>query len=207
MTDLDLDALEAVARASTHQESWKVTDLRDAPDGHRDCIWIDTDDVATYATVAEMNDEDGLFPLWGIEDATHIAAFDPPTVLALIERVERAEAALPPCDGGCDYNSGPEETCSAHGRPVAEVWQMEGIALRALSAAEERAGQAEARIAAALEGHTEKHGERARFAPGSPYLGEPVPTHWEKYVICDYCKTTWPCKTFTALTVESENAE
>lgn len=67
MTDLDLDALEAVARASTHQESWKVT-------------------------VAEMNDEDGLFPLWGIEDATHIAAFDPPTVIALIERLERAEA-------------------------------------------------------------------------------------------------------------------
>ena len=84
---------------------------------------------------------------------------------------------------------------------------MEGIALRALSAAEERAGQAEARIAAALEGHTEKHGERARFAPGSTYLGEPVPTHWEHYVICDYCKTTWPCKTFTALTVESENTE
>lgn len=67
--------------------------------------------------------------------------------------------------------------------------------------------EAEARIAAALEGHTEKHGERARFAPGSHYLGEPVPTHWEKYVICDYCKTTWPCKTFTALTVESENTE
>lgn len=26
------------------------------------------------------------------------------------------------CDGGCDYNSGPEEDCSLHGRPVAEVW-------------------------------------------------------------------------------------
>jgi hypothetical protein len=30
----------------------------------------------------------------------------------------------PPCGGGCDYNSGPEETCSAHGRPVAEVWAI-----------------------------------------------------------------------------------
>lgn len=30
----------------------------------------------------------------------------------------------PPCDGGCDYNSGPEETCSRHGRPVAQVWAI-----------------------------------------------------------------------------------
>lgn len=29
-----------------------------------------------------------------------------------------------PCDGGCDYNTGPEETCSRHGRPVREVWDI-----------------------------------------------------------------------------------
>ena len=204
MTDLDLDALEATARAVCVPEAWT--------------IWHDLDhqgfktvgDAESYAEMKKTGEADECDPIAHVytdDLAEHIATFDPPTVLALIERLERAEAALPPCDGGCDYNSGPEETCSAHGRPVAEVWQMEGIALRALSAAEERAGQAEARIAAALEGHTEKHGERARFAPGSHYLGEPVPAHWEKYVICDYCKTTWPCKTFTALTVESENTE
>lgn len=53
------------------------------------------------------------------------------TVLALLAALDEAErenerlkAAQPPCDGGCNYNSGPEETCSAHGRPVAEVWSI-----------------------------------------------------------------------------------
>lgn len=35
---------------------------------------------------------------------------------------EQLRAAQPSCDGGCNYNTGPEETCSRHGRPVAEVW-------------------------------------------------------------------------------------
>lgn len=39
-------------------------------------------------------------------------------------RVEQLQGQLPPCDGGCNVNSGPEETCSAHGRPVAEVWEI-----------------------------------------------------------------------------------
>jgi hypothetical protein len=30
----------------------------------------------------------------------------------------------PKCDGGCNENTGPEESCSLHGRPVAEVWAM-----------------------------------------------------------------------------------
>lgn len=28
-----------------------------------------------------------------------------------------------PCDGGCTYD-GPDETCSAHGRPPAEIWAI-----------------------------------------------------------------------------------
>lgn len=50
-----------------------------------------------------------------------------------------------PCDGGCDYNTGPEETCSAHGRPVAEVWEIaQGFARErdAARAALERGGRA-----------------------------------------------------------------
>lgn len=37
---------------------------------------------------------------------------------------EARESALP-CDGGCaGMMEGPQETCSRHGRPVAEVWQI-----------------------------------------------------------------------------------
>jgi len=56
-------------------------------------------------------------------------------------QVEQLQGELPPCDGGCNYNSGPEETCSAHGRPVAEVWDI------AHSFALER-DEAQARLAA-----------------------------------------------------------
>lgn len=90
----DIDALEAVAKAATQQEPWKVTDLRDDPQGNRDCIWIDTDSTSTYATIAEMNDTDGLYPVWGIEDAKHIATFDPPTVLALIAELRQERAKV-----------------------------------------------------------------------------------------------------------------
>lgn len=37
--------------------------------------------------------------------------------------LESLEARYP-CDGGCSYEGGPEETCSAHGRTPAEVWKM-----------------------------------------------------------------------------------
>jgi hypothetical protein len=55
-----------------------------------------------------------------------------------LARAERAEAERDrikaeydqnfPCDGGCSYNDGPEETCSRHGRRVSEVWQMQSDA-------------------------------------------------------------------------------
>lgn len=28
-----------------------------------------------------------------------------------------------PCDGGCNYNDGPEETCSRHGRAPKDLWE------------------------------------------------------------------------------------
>lgn len=37
---------------------------------------------------------------------------------------DRLEANEPPCDGGCNYLEGPEEACSLHGRPTAEVWEI-----------------------------------------------------------------------------------
>ena len=109
-------------------------------------------------------------------------ALTPPTVLALIERLERAEA---------------ERDSTVKEMHARELHHFEEEKLRA---------EAEARIAAALVGHREKRGETPRHADGD-HQAEIEPTRWEYYVICDYCKTTWPCKTFTALTVESENTE
>lgn len=40
-----------------------------------------------------------------------------------------------PCDGGCNYSSGPEEMCSRDGRPVREVW---GIVQRLTGERDER---------------------------------------------------------------------
>lgn len=82
MTDpLDLDALEATARAAT-PGPWFARGLDDEP------------------TVNHEFDTEGHGPGYGAhvypdkpEDAVFIAAFDPPTVLALIERVREAEAA------------------------------------------------------------------------------------------------------------------
>jgi len=50
-----------------------------------------------------------------------LAAHDAEVTEAL--RTEVARLTLP-CDGGCNPNSGPEETCSRHGRKVAEVWEI-----------------------------------------------------------------------------------
>ena len=170
---IKLDDLEATAKAAT-PGPWTLQEESPSMSGQRYTIRQEG------APGIRMS---GYVYGHGTGMAEHIVTFDPPTVLALIERVERAEA---------------ERDSTVKEMHARELHHFEEEKLRA---------EAEARIAAALEGHTEKHGERARFAPGSLYLGEPVPTHWEKYVICDYCKTTWPCKTFTALTVESENTE
>lgn len=73
---LDLDALRAVAEAATSGPwRWSVTgtELR-APSPHNGIALVNA-----FSTGA------------GGPDATHIAAFDPPTVLALIERAEKVE--------------------------------------------------------------------------------------------------------------------
>jgi hypothetical protein len=46
------------------------------------------------------------------------------------------DSKMPKCDGGCNFDTGPEETCSAHGRPVAEVWQIAGDAIERANAAD-----------------------------------------------------------------------
>ncbi len=48
--------------------------------------------------------------------------------MRLANALEAAEARVKgfeanfPCDGGCNYDSGPEESCSLHGRNPADLW-------------------------------------------------------------------------------------
>lgn len=88
--DLNLDALEATARAAT-PGPW----IADPPSA-----W-DTDDVGGYQLQAAVRVKDSGSITWddhGGEvfkpaDAEHIATFDPPTTLALIAEVRRLREA------------------------------------------------------------------------------------------------------------------
>jgi hypothetical protein len=72
------------------------------------------------------------------------------TLRRALERSDRMEAErdalVPKCDGGCSEDDGPQEDCSLHGRPVAEVWAIveEVIAQRdeALAKVERLEGEA-----------------------------------------------------------------
>lgn len=74
MTDARARLDQVNARTNAAEEGpWKVNDLRNAPDGNRDCIWVDVDNGRTYATVAEMDEDEGLRSVWGLPDAEFIA--------------------------------------------------------------------------------------------------------------------------------------
>ena len=80
MTDLDLDALEAVARAATPGPwTYKPTIL-----GLPNTTVMAGDDQLGYMGVGHF-----LAP-----NATHVATFDPPTVLTLIAKLREAEAVI-----------------------------------------------------------------------------------------------------------------
>lgn len=80
MTDLDLTQLRKIAVAATPGPwAWHS---RQTVDGDQ---WA----VFSPRSTALANNNDGWAP-----DAAHIAAFDPPTVLALLDRLEAAEAAI-----------------------------------------------------------------------------------------------------------------
>ena len=88
------------------------------------------------------------------------------------------------CDGGCNYNSGPEETCSLHGRPVAEVWQI----------ASDVAAERDARINALVQ-QVEKVRALHRSDGHEPdNCGQP-----NCFTACDECGDAYPCPTLQAL--------
>ena len=102
----------------------------------------------------------------------------------LVAEIERLQARVGSCDGGCNYNSGPEETCSLHGRPVAEVWQI----------VNDVAAERDARINA-LDGQVEKVRALHRSDGHEPdKCGQP-----NCFTACDECGDVYPCPTLQAL--------
>ena len=83
MSDLDLDAMEAVAQAAT-PGAWEHVraPFRDTA-GHS---------IKQESKVLALVGWEREEPVRAPADAAHIATFDPPTVLALIERLRTAEA-------------------------------------------------------------------------------------------------------------------
>lgn len=88
---LDLDALEATARAVCVPEAWT--------------IWHDLDhqgfktvgDAESYAEMKKTGEADECDPIAHVytdDLAEHIATFDPPTVLTLIAKLREAEAVI-----------------------------------------------------------------------------------------------------------------
>lgn len=82
--ELDLDALERIAQAAT-PGPWR----------HVETAWGESVEVDEQQLFIESY---GVTYAWNGDNAAHIAAFDPPTALALIARVRELEAIVN--DGG-----------------------------------------------------------------------------------------------------------
>lgn len=82
MNEIDLDALEATARAAV-AGPWHHTPFG-GQNQNGDYFGGDVFDGHGEYLLSEVRDEDGA----------HIAAFDPPTVLALVARLREAEAVI-----------------------------------------------------------------------------------------------------------------
>lgn len=95
-TELDLTALRDIAKEAT-QSAWAFTvDSDDDPYGEWPQSLVGPkNQQASERAIANGfgNDVDEINEL-SFPDITHIAAFDPPTALALIDRLEAAEAKV-----------------------------------------------------------------------------------------------------------------
>ena len=77
MSDLDLDRMEAVAREATPGPWTYIPTILGVPN----------------MTVLAGDAHEGYVAIGQFRNGEHIATFDPPTVLALIEKARRAEEA------------------------------------------------------------------------------------------------------------------
>ncbi|GEL95373.1 hypothetical protein [Cellulomonas composti] len=109
----------------------------------------------------------------------------------LIAERDALKEREPKCDGWCSADSGPEETCSLHGRRVAEVWQIV-----------DRVGAERDTLRAAVER------VRALHRPGDGAGQGWVPNDGRYGYIEPYCAgceasdvyaVAWPCATVRAL--------
>lgn len=153
---VDLDALEALAKAADDWGGWAIwPDLTEGGFIHVG----NEDGVIPEGQIATPDDAEPnlIAKAYTPEIAEFIAAADPSTILALVAKLrqERERKKPPlielltlrsaveqfdtgfPCDGGCSWNDGPEETCSRHGRKPSDLWNLLDEARAALSRAEE----------------------------------------------------------------------
>lgn len=84
MTDIDLNELEAKAKAATGDEWVREWPAPDDPYSHPTIL--DRDDYDRVVTAKDKGEETRL------DDFDYIAAADPETVLALIERIRELES-------------------------------------------------------------------------------------------------------------------
>lgn len=67
-----LERNEQIIHAVDDNQPLKVVDLRNAEDGHRDCIWLDLEGMPHYKTVAELY-EDEVQIVWTLDEAQRLA--------------------------------------------------------------------------------------------------------------------------------------
>lgn len=139
MDDLDLDALCAKAQDATQSDWWVQYESADFPPFERYAYAIcgptDEGTLSTGWLSEEYKQQYGhqISDVPGIADAEHIATFDPPTVLALIERARAAEATLervreaiarhPKCDR---YEDSDPVSCGWKSAYASVLWALEG---------------------------------------------------------------------------------
>lgn len=122
MTPERLAEIRTRAEAAT-PGPWEAEDYSTDPGDEGSCITAGEPGTMRQRAVAYAIDYPWTTPESCAADATFIAAART-VVPELVTEVERLQARVGSCDGGCNYETGPEETCSLHGRPVAEVWQI-----------------------------------------------------------------------------------
>lgn len=155
MTDINIPALKAAALAATPGPWCCMEQLPKSYDDHGYRLIAPAHRKSgkweVYGEKEHMCDERGI-PQWG-EDAAYIALANPATILALIERLERAEAVA-------EYARSREMPTTEKQVKAAEMFftapmmarleKLEAVAEAASPFASSNAGGLEARLAQAL---------------------------------------------------------
>ena len=90
MTDLNLSKLREIANAATPGE-WTADIYETRKRSRRTNRWLKwkpEDGTHGFVSIVES---DGAYGVLDGPDALHVATFDPPTVLALIDEIERLQ--------------------------------------------------------------------------------------------------------------------